>query len=248
MKRLSFVLALAMMLAVGLAQDAKATLTFSAAQLDAFDLIDADPAYFVNDPPPELTFPAGFVTLSADGYSDGQSMFGVAGATGRWNAAVGVPLEAFFGSQFSETAAFSSETLLTIVAWNDNNSTWAHDVWIETLVGGVLTRVQSAPVDIAGFSSTSNQFDRGAVLNLTLTGNSAINMARVVGWGVSVHGIYLDDGTGDFPSAGDAFHTSWQATPANGLLPIPEPSMMIVFGSLIGICCGIGVRRRQRQG
>jgi hypothetical protein len=217
MKRLSTILALAVMLAIGLAGEAKAVLTFSAAEMDLFTVQSSTPGYEISDLGANL--PANAVT-AAPAYSDGLTpMSGDAGATGRWpTGGFNDDVTLRLGSAFAPTD-YSGFDALHVIAYNDNGDAWGHSLWIETTANGV---VSSTPVIISA--------DGSADLSLDISG---LDLSSVIGWGVGINANL--DGS---PSPGDTFHSSWRST--------PEPSMMIVFGSLIGICCGVGIRRRQR--
>ena len=235
-------IAFASLAVVMLVGNAKAgILTFTASQMDAMTVQEVRvnnvivlPSVFTTG---GLNIPPNHVTLSPT-YSDGTpAMSGKAGATGSWSTAVagfGSTGQVFLGlnalgvfTQFG-TNDFSSGgfTTLTVQAFNDNNSIWGYDIWIETLLDG---RVSTSPILISPGSSAP------VALDLTLL--SAGSLANVTGIGLSMHGIFT--GAGGMPTAGDSFHASWS--------PLPEPVSVAVWSTFCAAAAGVGLVRRRRK-
>ena len=199
--------------------------TFSTAELNSFTVQSQTGGYTRTGPPGSA-----FDVVVGPNYSDHNPplvlspMSGSAGATGDWNDFPPVsPVDVFLGVTFAETNLSASNfTELAVLAFNDNDDIWGYDVWISTTTDGVVST--NPPVNINGAQS--------ATVKLDLAG---VDMTKVTGWGVSVHGNFA--GGAGFPSVGDAHHSSWAA--------VPEPGSLAIFGALVGV--GVARRRRNKK-
>jgi hypothetical protein len=202
-------------------------LSFSQSQMDAFTVQGSSSPYTVNN----LLGPNVVAdTLTPfDKYSDDPNgmfpMTGMAGATGYWpSASVGSTVDvdlgleeagilAQFGTYDFTALSGGIPTTLAILAINDDDDIWGHDLWIRTLIDGIV----STP--ITDINSGSN-----AILTLDI---SSLDLTHVLGIGVSVHG---DLQGAEFPSGGDSFHSSWST--------VPEPTTSIIWAvmGLSAVC------------
>ncbi|HZL88447.1 MAG TPA: hypothetical protein VFB96_08765 [Pirellulaceae bacterium] len=213
-----------------------ALLTFTASQMDAMTV----QAVFVNNTSVPLTRyqsaspnpadPTFDVTLPPFTDAGIEVMTGAAGATGAWTGLGVMSADVLFGlnsagvlAQFgTNNFSLGGFTALAVQGFNDNNSIWGYDIWIETTANG---RVTSVPVNIIPGGS--------APVTLDLTG---LNLSNVTGIGLSIHGVFSG---GPNPSGGDRFHASWS--------PLPEPVSVAVWSTFCAAAAGVGLVRRRRK-
>lgn len=235
MKRFSIILSLAVLLAVGSARQAQATLLLS---VDPGLLVGNAALIRVADNTAANVNVGGFVTTHADtsGVLGFVSYSGSVGAfTVTVNSGSSTPLINNARLDLFAIDVSSGAGVLTTAITNVFSS--PPPINGLTMIFGGTT---DGTIDLTGYAG-ANAFDTTHSTPTASVGPGAFS-------GSVSSGVFAPVDPSSMTIIAEVNHTAGgQLSSFDADLSVPEPSMMVIFGSLIGLGCVFGIRRRNRE-